>query len=93
MKKPRPKHAFSHTQRRSHVIIRAIYDHLLEHGPTSAHDLVEHIGCASITVGTSKSLDFNVFALDNKLPHRFKVVGGNGGNKVVWSLEERKKAA
>ena len=79
----------SPTKRKGRAIIQGVYDHLLKHGPTAARDLCGLIGCAPITVGTSRVAHFNEYSLSKKLPHRFAASGGGAGRPVMWSLVER----
>jgi len=76
-------------QQRSAEIINAAYDHVLEHGPTTAKVIAGIAGCAMITVGSQRIMVWNNYMRTHDKPHVFSVRPGDAGKSAIWSLKER----
>jgi hypothetical protein len=77
------------SKRRSEVLIMAALEHLKGAGEVKATVLAEIIGCSKKTVQSNGVMNFNTMLAELRVPWRFRIRGGTGGQPVYWSVESK----
>ena len=77
------------SKRRSEALILSALDYLKGSGEVSAITLAEVIGCGKKMVRADGVLNFNMMLSELRMPWRFRIRGGSGGQPVYWSVESK----